>query len=486
MRALMTLPLALAWTVGAVSPALAREPSPSALKRRIEAVTARPALASGWWGIEVRSLRTGKVLYASNAQRNFMPASTMKLVTTAAVLDALGPDARLRTTVETAGRIDSFGRVLGDVYLVGRGDPNLSGRFSGGRPTAPFEAMIDRLQAAGVRRIEGRLIGHEGLFTGPRRGERWNWTDLVWCYGAEVSALAFNDNCAQLTAAPGERAGDPARVDRTPASRYYAVASTATTSPAGQPEQLRLERDIGAMVFRLSGTVPLGAAPWDGSVAIEDPARYAVTVFAELLQARGVVVTGGIETSSAPLPAGVRVLAAHESGPLSEMLQAINKPSQNLHAEMMLRLVGARVKAEGSAEAGLDAVGDFLRRLRVDGASWSLHDGSGLSRTNLLTPHGVVDLLAAMDRHVHKAAYADSLPVAGVDGTLASRMRGTPAEGRVRAKTGTLTQVNALAGYATNADGDRFAFSIVLNHHNAGSSAAVGAIDAVVNALLAR
>lgn len=467
-------------------PAAAREPSPSALKRRIEVVTARPALASGWWGIEVRSLRSGKVLYASNAQRHFMPASTMKLVTTAAALDALGPDARLRTTVETAGRLDAFGRVLGDVYLVGRGDPNLSGRFFGGRPTAPFEAMIDRLQAAGVRRIEGRLIGHEGLFTGPRRGERWNWTDLVWCYGAEVSALSFNDNCALLTAAPGERAGDPARVDRSPASRYYAVASAATTSANGQPEQLRLERDLGSMHIRLSGTVPLGGPSWEGSVAMEDPALWAATVFADLLQARGIVVTGEVETSAAPLPAGLRVLAAHDSPPLSEMLPAINKPSQNLHAEMMLRLVGSRVKAEGSAEAGLEAVADFLRRVRVDSASWALHDGSGLSRTNLVTPHGLVDLLVAMDRHPHRAAWLGSLPVAGVDGTLANRMRGTPAQGRVQAKTGTLTQVNALAGYATNPDGDRFAFAIVLNHHTAGSPPGVGAIDAVVNALLAR
>jgi D-alanyl-D-alanine carboxypeptidase/D-alanyl-D-alanine-endopeptidase (penicillin-binding protein 4) len=329
-------------------------------------------------------------------------------------------------------------------------------------------------------------VGHEGYFTGPRRGERWNWTDLVWCYGAEVSALSFNDNCAQLTAAPGERAGDPARVDRSPASGYYSVLSTAITSPAGQPEQLRLERELGTMVFRLSGTVPLGGPAWDGSVAVEDPARWAATTFVDLLQARGIVVTGGVATSSSPLPAGTRVLAAHDSPPLAQILEGINKPSQNLHAEMMLRLVGARAKNEGSAEAGLEAVGDFLRRQRVDAASWSLHDGSGLSRTDLVTPHGLVDLLVAMDRHPHRAAFQASLPVAGVDGTLATRMRGTPAEGRVRAKTGTLTQVNALAGYATNRDGDRFVFSVVLNHHTAGSPAGVGAIDAVVNALLAR
>jgi len=475
---------ALLGAVLLATPALAREPSPGELKRRIEAVTSRPSFASGWWGVEVRSLRSGKVLYAANAQRNFTPASTMKLVTTAAVLDALGPDARLRTTLETAGRLDAFGRILGDVYLVGRGDPSLSGR-SGGRPTAAFEELVDRLQQAGVRRIEGRLVGHEGYFAGPRRGEHWGWADLVWCHGTEVSALAFNDNCAQLTAAPGERVGDPARIDRSPATRYYRVVSTVTTSAAGQPEQMVLERDLGTMVFRLSGSVPLGGPPWDGSVALEDPALFAATAFAELLQARGIQVAGEVGTSVQPLPPGLRVLAAHESPPLSQMLQAINKPSQNLHAEMMLRLLGARAKGRGRAEEGLLAVDEFLKRSRVGTASWSLEDGSGLSRTDMVTPHGLVDLLAAMDRHPHRAAYVESLPIAGVDGTLASRMRGTPAEGRVRAKTGTLMQTGALAGYATTPQGDRLAFAIVLNHHTAATSG-VGAIDEIAAAIVGR
>jgi PBP4 family serine-type D-alanyl-D-alanine carboxypeptidase len=287
----------------------------------------------------------------------------------------------------------------------------------------------------------------------------------------------------QLSAAPGERAGDPARVERSPASRYYRVASTVMTSATGQPEQMVLERDLGSMVFRLSGSVPMGGPAWEGSVAIEDPALFAATVFAEVLLSRGIQVAGEVATGAQPLPAGMRVLAAHESPPLALMLQAINKPSQNLHAEMMLRLLGARVKGRGTAQQGLEAVDDFLRRARVSCASWSLEDGSGLSRTDMVTPHGMVDLMVAMDRHPHRAAYLDSLPIAGVDGTLASRMRGTPAEGRIRAKTGTLAQTNALTGYATTRDGDRLAFAIVLNHHTAATSG-VGAIDEVAAALV--
>ena len=183
--------------------AVARDPSPSRLGKAIDAIVSRPDFAPAFWGIEVRSLATGRTLYARNAEKAFRPASSMKLVTTAAALDAYGKDARIRTTVETAGRLDALGRILGDVYLVGRGDPNLGGRFTSGRPAAAFEEMADALVAAGIRRIEGRVIGHEGAFTGDRRGSDWTWEDLVWGYGAEVSALSYADNQVEVTVAPG-------------------------------------------------------------------------------------------------------------------------------------------------------------------------------------------------------------------------------------------------------------------------------------------
>lgn len=175
------------------------EPDPASLGRALDTVLDRPALASVFWGVEVRSLQAGKILYSRNAAKAFRPASTLKLVTTAAALDAFGPEARLRTTVESAGRQDATGRILGDVFLVGRGDPALGGgRYGDGQPLRPFEEMADALRAAGVRRIEGRIVGHEGLFAGERRGNDWGWEDLVWSYGAEVSALSFNDNSVGL------------------------------------------------------------------------------------------------------------------------------------------------------------------------------------------------------------------------------------------------------------------------------------------------
>jgi len=458
------------------------EPSPAALRRAIRPVVERPELAAGFWGIEVRSLPSGRVLYALNATHAFRPASTLKLVTTAAALDAYGPDARLVTTVETAGRLDGLGRVLGDVYLVGRGDTCLSARFSPGRPTAAFEQMADALVAAGVRRIEGRIVGHEGAFVGERRGSGWTWEDLVWSYGAEVSALSWNDDLVELTLLPGERAGDPALLDRTPETPLLEVESTVVTTAAGSAEDVRLEKQPGSRRARLSGSLPLGGN-WSGRLAVEDPARFAAEAFASVLQAKGVRVVGGVATTREALPVGARVLARHESPPMAQLVRVVNKESQNLHAETLLRLVGLKQKGEGSVERGHEAVHELLARLGVPDEGWGLSDGSGLARTDLVTPHGLAALLVAMDRHAQAAAFRDSLPVAGRDGTLAKRMTGTAAEGRVSAKTGTLALANALAGYVTTLRGDRLAFAIVVNNHEGRSREAVSAIDAIAAAL---
>jgi serine-type D-Ala-D-Ala carboxypeptidase/endopeptidase (penicillin-binding protein 4) len=453
------------------------------LAQAIDRVVERPAFAAALWGIEVRSLQTGAVLYARDAQKNLKPASMLKVVTAAAALDAFGPEARFRTTLESAGRVDADGRLLGDLYLVGRGDPGLSARFGAARPTAAFEELTAALRAAGIRRVEGRVVGHEGAFRGERRGSDWSWEDLVWCYGAEVSALSFNDNCADLTLVAGEKPGDPARVERRPITDYYAVVSTATTALRGTKSELTLVREPGSNVIRLSGTHPVGDPPWEGSVALENPALYAITVFAEVLAASGITFTGGVAATSDPLPAGAQVLAAHDGPPLAEILKVVDKESQNLHAELLLRQLGLRLRGEGSAEAGQAVVREFLERMGVRAEAWSVQDGSGLSRSDLLDAHGLVGLLAAMTHHPHARAFRESLAVAGVDGTLKSRFRGTPAEGRLLAKTGTLRFANGLTGYATGATGEPLAFAIILTHHTGPGREAVAAIDEIALAL---
>jgi D-alanyl-D-alanine carboxypeptidase/D-alanyl-D-alanine-endopeptidase (penicillin-binding protein 4) len=468
----------------------AADPSPKRLAKAIDALVARPELAAGFWGIEVRSLATGRTLYSRNATHAFRPASTMKLLTTAAALDAYGPEARVRTTVETAGRQDALGRILGDVYLVGRGDPNLSSRFHPGRPTAVFEAMADALAAAGIRRIEGRVFGHEGAFADERWGSGWTWEDLAWGYGAPVSALSFEDNHVEVTLAPGERPGDPAVLETSPRHGCVVVTSSVLTAEAARSgtdvpdpaESVALLREPGSDEVRLAGQIPLGGK-WDGRLAVLDPARCASEVFAGVLEAKGIRVIRGVATTREPLPAGMRVLAAHDSETMAAMIRVVNKESQNLHAETLLRLAGAKRGGEGSVEKGHAAVADLLDRVGVPRGGLHLVDGSGLARTNLLTPRALAALLVAMDRHPHAAAFRDSLAVAGRDGTLEKRMKGTPAEGRVVAKTGTLALVNALAGHATTRRGERLAFAVFVNNHAERSREAVQAIDAIATVL---
>jgi D-alanyl-D-alanine carboxypeptidase/D-alanyl-D-alanine-endopeptidase (penicillin-binding protein 4) len=332
-------------------------------------------------------------------------------------------------------------------------------------------------------------VGHEGAFTGERRGPDWAWDDLAWGYGAEVSALSFSDNQVQATLKPGERVGDPAVLDVSPRLGCLAVSSSVTTSEAAPPteaaadeETVSLQREPGSNEVRLSGHVALGGS-WTGELSVSDPARCAARVFADVLEAKGVRVAGGVATSSDPLPAGARVLAAHESPTMAEIVRVVNKESQNLHAEMLLRLVGLNATGMGSPATGHEAVAAFVKRLGVPDEGWGLFDGSGMSGFDLLTPRGLAALLVAMDRHPQAAAFRDSLPIAGVDGTLKDRMKGTPAEGRLAAKTGSLRLARALAGYVTTLRGERLAFAIVVNNHEGRGREATAAIDDIASAL---
>jgi D-alanyl-D-alanine carboxypeptidase/D-alanyl-D-alanine-endopeptidase (penicillin-binding protein 4) len=267
-----------------------------------------------------------------------------------------------------------------------------------------------------------------------------------------------------------------------PFSSHFSVVSVATTAPPGTKTELALVQPAPNQ-FRLSGLIAVGDKAWEGTVAVQDPALFAARAFLSVLEAKGIRVAGGAAASSEPLPAGVRPLAVRESPPLRELVKVVNQESQNLHAEILLRLLGQKTGV-GTAEAGQAAVRDFLTRHSISSASWGVQDGSGLSRSDLLTAHGLVDLLAAMDRHPEAVAFRDSLARPGEKGTLEYRLKAFP--GRVQAKTGTLRQANALAGYLTAADGDRLAFAILLGSHTLPGREAAAAIDDIMGVLLQR
>jgi D-alanyl-D-alanine carboxypeptidase/D-alanyl-D-alanine-endopeptidase (penicillin-binding protein 4) len=475
MRAAFLGALVLAFPTG---PALAKGADRLALS--IETILRREVFAPAMVAVDIRDLDTGRVLFERNSTLNVKPASTMKLFTTAAILDAegrVGPAAA--TTVETSGRLDGLGRVLGDVYLIGRGDPNLSDRFEWRNEKSPFDQLARDLREAGITRIEGRLIGYDGLFTNETIPDNWTADDLIWAYGAEVTALSAFDNSLRLRLEPGEREGEPTRITVLPETEFIRIDNRAVTSSEGTKANVTLTRALGSRLVVIEGSLPRLGEAWTGAVAAPFPTLFATTLLAEALSRRGVSVRDGVVASREPLPPSLRPLASIRGPSVMEQILVVNKESQNLHAETLLRRLGLDVFKDASVESSLKAREAFLKAQGVRVADTAMYDGSGLSRSDLVTARAEVDLLLAMARHPLAKAFRDSLPIAGVDGTLKRRMVGAPSQGRVLAKTGSLRHVNAMAGYVDSVSGRHLAFSIIVNHHTRPSKEATDAMDEI-------
>lgn len=489
------------------------------LAPRINSILSDPDLARGFWGIQVVSLNTGEVLYSQNADKLFIPASNTKLFTTAAALGLIGPNYKARTTVETQGTLDGHGRLTGDLLLVGRGDPNLSGRVlpynlrteRSELPIKVLEDLADDLVKKGIKYIDGDVVADDSYFAFERYGEGWTQDDLVWADGAPVSALTINDNVVFVKIDPADRPGERAFVQISPFADYYQVDNRIITTPAGTGRKIFINREPGSMVLTLWGNMPLGDPGANEALAVEDPAGFAAALFRSLLEKRGIVIYGRTRTHHTELaslstfsvtalasahgggdnthtqssaPKEPQVLASYDSKPLSDDLRVINKVSQNLHAEILLRLLGREKGTAGTIEGGLEVLKSFLAQAGIPQAEYVFYDGSGLSRQNLVTPHAVVALLQYVAKQPWGVLYSETLPVAGIDGSLADRFHGTPAQGLVLAKTGSLDHVKSLSGYANTVAGDRVAFSIFSNNFDVPGRRAQDAIDRIVEAIV--
>ena len=501
---------ALVLLLAFASPVLAKH---DPLASQIEKILAQPGAERGFWGIEVVSLKDGRTLYALNANKLFTPASTTKLFTTAAALALIGSDYRFKTTVETAGAVDKYGRLVGDLVLVGRGDPNLSGRVLpyGGRTqrTQPsirvLEQLADQLVQKGVKFVDGDIVADDSYYAFERYGEGWTQDDLVWESGAPVSALSINDNVLFVNILPADRPGEKAFVSIDPFADYYRIDNRILTTPSGTgPRKIFINREPGSNVLVLWGNIPVDDPGAGEALAIDDPAAFAGQIFQRLLEQRGIAVYGRPRThhtelaslqtfSVTALASGggehapqrqLLVLASYQSPPLIEDLQVINKVSQNLHAELVLRLLGREKGSSGTIEGGMEVERGFLTQAGIPPDQYVFYDGSGMSRENLATPHAVVQLLRYAAGQPWGKAWQDTLAIAGVDGSLAGRLKGTDAEGRVRAKTGALGHVNALSGYATTVNGLPVAFSILGNNHKLASKRALDLVDQIVLAII--
>jgi D-alanyl-D-alanine carboxypeptidase/D-alanyl-D-alanine-endopeptidase (penicillin-binding protein 4) len=470
---------------GVVSPARPDRSATSgvpALQRDIDAILGEAALEHSYWGVEVRSLQSGDILYARNPRKLMMPASNMKIVTLAAAAARLGWDFTYNTDVFAAGTIDS-GTLRGDLVVVGSGDPSITA--DNAEPI--FAEWAERLKAAGIHTIAGRVIGDDDAFDDNGLGFGWSWDDLPDDYAAGVSALQFNENAVRVSVMPGSAAGDWAGITVVPGDSGLDVVTEVTTTAPDAAPSLRAHRLPGTMRLRIDGTIPFGHTAVTLTVSVENPTLFFATALRRTLIARGITVSGPAvdidDIPDAPMRPSSPI-ASHRSPSLSALAVRLMKVSQNLYAETFLKTLAPGTPR--TAEGGRTEIAAALQPFGVGADALIQRDGSGLSRYDYVTPDALASILVAVHRDEHlRGPFEASLPIAGRDGTLANRMKGTPAENNARAKTGSMSNVRGLSGYVTAASGETLAFSILANNFETPPSTITDAADRIVVRLAA-
>ena len=461
---------------------------------RAEALLATAPVNKGDWALLVADADTGQTLYELNADKYFVPASNMKLFTTALALAKLGPDFRFHTTLETHGAI-ADGKLSGDLFLVGRGDPNLSNRkfpyelkeeFDG-QPEKVLAELADGLVAKGVKEISGDIIADDSYFPREPYPGGWEIDDMVWEYGAAVSAVVVDDNTVTATLTAGEVAGDPVQVSVAPATPDFVIQNSVVTSAPEAKSDLTLTREPNSRTVAIRGTLPAHSTPRKLILAMHEPAEHAATLLARLLIERGMRIAGQARSVHVPEPATATprvVLADHTSVPLSDSVKLINKISQNLHTEMLLRAAARQNGTWNTADDLMKFPLDFYAAAGIAPDDIIQRDGSGLSRHDLVTARAVVQLLRYAQNQPWFTPFYASLPVAGMDGTLEPLMKNTAAAARIHAKTGSLEHVRTRSGYADTPGGRRLIFSFLSNNQGGKNHEALDALDALCVAMV--
>jgi D-alanyl-D-alanine carboxypeptidase/D-alanyl-D-alanine-endopeptidase (penicillin-binding protein 4) len=471
-------------------------PPPASLNRRIDALLSTEAAREARWGVHVVSLSDGHVIYQRNANERFAPASNTKLFSTALALERLGPDYRLLTRVVGTRSPDAAGTIAGDLHLVGGGDPSLSGRAfpyqkngQPGNPVEPVEQLADEIIRAGVRIITGDIVGDDRRYVWEPYPEGWTIDDAIWDYGAPVSALPFNDNAFTLVLRPAPQAGDPAVLSINPPFVPFVFDNRVRTVHPGAVS-IRTDRLPGTRQVKLSGTIALGNGAVRQLLAVEDPAHYAAAALYDVLTRKGVVILGSPvalhrwPSSGPPANDSAVEMARRVSPPLAELAAMVNKVSQNLHAEILLREAAMARGRDATRENGLKELDAFVEEIGIHKRACHFEDASGLSRRTLIAPAAITRLLVYMDGRPMGKVWDAMMPVGGEDGTLSARFEKAPRARAIHAKTGTLASANALSGYLTTRSGARLAFSVIANNHNGPSSEIRAVIDRIGLALL--
>ena len=468
----------------AQSPAVARK-----IDARLDAAPVNRQL----WGVALVDEK-GKLLYGRNADRLFIPASNTKLVVSAVAAALLPPDFTVNTSVYAAGPVVN-GVVQGDLVLYGRGDPTFGVRCFAVDTLLPgaceadgssqLRALARGLRQAGVTSVSGDLVGDGSYFEPTMIHGGWESYDLNWWYAAPVSGLGYNDNSIDIVYSPADSAGSPARVAFTPDFGDVTLENRTRTTARGGEETIDFFREPGTLLVRATGEVPAGGRTRTEHFALPDPNLYTARAFRAALAEVGIAVQGGTvsTTDSTAFELARRgvPLAEVRSRPLRDWIFPILNTSQNWYSEMTLKQLGRQFGRAGSWEEGLKVERRFLiDSVGIDSTQVALSDGSGLSASNLVSPLAFTQLLRFMRQHPRYATFEGGLPLAGKRGSLRNRFVGTPIEGRVRAKTGSISRVNTLSGYIEMPDGKTYVFSVMGNHHALPGSKMLNQIDSVV------
>ncbi|MCU0642863.1 MAG: D-alanyl-D-alanine carboxypeptidase/D-alanyl-D-alanine-endopeptidase [bacterium] len=434
------------------------------LARQIDLQIAEPELQTALVGVMVQSAETGEILYQRNANTLMMPASNEKIVTSIAALLKLGPDFHYKTDIYTTGQVED-GVLSGDLVIVGSGDPTFSYRFCEENARCfVFQSWADSLHARGIHSIKGNIIGIDDVFDDEFIGYGWSMNNLSSAYSAQIGGLMFNENKAQLIL-NADSSGEYLNISVIPDLGYVKLLPDLEIN--ADETEITVDRRMETNLVRIKGKIQPGFQTKE-NLSIHDPTQYFLAGLKWELIRQGIQVYG--EPIDADLVAGREKLSekkplfTHISPPFQEVLKILMKESQNLYAESLVKLLGKKFGKEGSFAEGEKIVKETLTRFGLEPNSYSYADGSGLCRYNYITPAMIANLLRNMYFHPYGEVYRQSLPIAGVDGTIGNRMKGTVAQNHIFAKTGTISNVRCLSGYAKTKDGETLVFSTMFNN----------------------
>jgi D-alanyl-D-alanine carboxypeptidase/D-alanyl-D-alanine-endopeptidase (penicillin-binding protein 4) len=440
-------------------------PPHEALRRDLSAILSDRAVDHGVWSAAVHSLRHGETLYSLNSFRLQVPASNQKQLTAAVAAERLGWDYHYTTRIFATGAIDSNGALNGDLVIVSDGDPTINPRHP--ERWAIFDEWGKQLAAKGIRTITGHLIGDDNAFEEPGWSPGWAWDDLAFGYGAAASALQYHENQVELLIGPGREAGARAIISVSPSGSGLIVDHQVTTAVAGESNRIMLLRTPGSQVLTVTGQVAFGSTPITEYAAVDNPTQVYLNAMRVAFGRQGVnIERTPVDIDAArPQPdmSKATLLVEDKSPPLGEIVDVTLKWSRNIYAETMLRSM-APDGAPKSAAGGLVALEETLNDWGIFGDYFIAKDGSGLSRYDYLSADALAWLLTYvwMDPR-HADLYRAAMPLFGVNGNVANRLKDTPASGRVWAKTGSMSQVRSLSGYLETLEGEPLVFAFIVN-----------------------